>query len=258
MKALQADKDPRKHGYQFGGEPLPGHHDVLLQRLYCFDHPETAIYCREQIRRMLQACPDLTGVAFDFIGYQNYRCCHCDLSEKLFAAFRQKHRGLGAKRARVQFVLARLAAFTNALADDVRRMKSGAKTAIHAYPTFQPDPLYGNRLNVDYCCQTAAWFFTPYWRDRKIAAHAKTIVRDAKKYFPRQQGIPFVGLYVGRKSADKSVERFAHELRVIFASTGATSLSLYNFDDLVKHPAYAESLKQTVAAFEQKKGQDDR
>jgi len=76
MKALQADKDPRKHGYQFGGEPLPGHHDVLLQRLYCFDHPETAIYCREQIRRMLQACPDLTGVAFDFIGYQNYRCCH--------------------------------------------------------------------------------------------------------------------------------------------------------------------------------------
>ena len=57
---LRAAKDPKKGGYQFGGEPLPARrdpgsadHDVLLNRLLCFHRPETMAWCRKQIAEML-------------------------------------------------------------------------------------------------------------------------------------------------------------------------------------------------------------
>jgi len=38
-------------------------------------------------------------------------------------------------------------------------VKPEAKTAIHVYPTFLPEPLYGKRLDLDYCCQSVACIF---------------------------------------------------------------------------------------------------
>ena len=98
-RKLQADKDPKKGGYQFGGEPLPARrdprssdHDVLLDvRLLCFHRPESIAWCKRQISEMLLACPDLTGVGLDFFGYQNYRCCLCLHSRQLLDAYRRRH-----------------------------------------------------------------------------------------------------------------------------------------------------------------------
>ena len=246
MAALKADKDPAKHGYQFGGEPVPGRHDVLLTRLLCFHRPEVVAYSQKKIREMLDACPALTGVAFDYFGYQNYHCCHCPHSEKLFQEFRRAHPLLGEGAAREQFSLDTLVTFTNDLAAFVRKVRPGAKVAIHVYPTFVPQPVYGNRLDVDYCCQTVAWFFKPYWSREKITHHTRVVVEQAKRFHPRQQGIPFVGVYVGRPYADKNPARLAEELAIIRESGGTTSLSVCSFNEFVKHPEVRKVVKDWV------------
>jgi len=246
LAEIKADRDPTKHGYQFGGEPVPGQHDVLQARLLCFHRPEVVAYARKRVREMLEACPALTGVAFDFFGYQNYRCCLCPHSLKRLEAYRNAHPGLSRDAARDRFSLETLVNFTNGLADYVREVRPGAKTVIHVYPVFLPDPLYGNRLDVDYCCQTVAWFFKPYWSREKIERYTRTVVEQQNRYHARQQGIPFVGVYVGRPYADKSPERLAEELRIIKESGKTTSLSVCSFNEFVKHPEMRQVVKKWV------------
>jgi len=248
LAELRADKDRSKHGYQFGGEPLPGRRDVLMSALLCFHHPETAAYCKKRIREMLTACPALTGVAFDFFGYQDLRCCRCPQSMKLFQEFRRSHPELTPDKALVRFSRDTLVAFTNEMADYARAIEPGAKVAIHVYPVFQPEPLYGNRLDVDYCCQTAAWFFEPYWSDEKVRRYARAIVREQKRHHARANGIPFIGLYVGRPYCDKPPERFMREVRLIREATGSDSLSVYRFNDVLKSPKIFDAMKEDVRA----------
>ena len=114
------------------------------------------------------------------------------------------------------------------------------------YPVFLPDPLYGNRLDVDYCCQTVAWFFKPYWSAERIAGTARAIVDGQARYWPRQQGIPFVGVYVGRPIADKPPERLAQELRIIREATKTTSLSVCDFGEFVRHPQMRQVVKDAL------------
>ena len=244
---IKADKDPPKHGYQFGGEPLPGRHDVLLTRILCFHRPEVVAWCRQRIRQMLEACPALAGVAFDYFGYQNYRCCMCPHSLAQFEAFCRVHPDLPRDKALDRFSRDSLVAFTNDLAAFVRQIKPDAKLAIHVYPVFLPEPLYGNRLDVDYCCQTVAWFFKPYWSREKITRYTRVVVNEADRYHSRQQGIPFVGVYVGRVYADKSAARLAEELRVIYETAGTTSLSVCSFNEFVKHAGVREVVASTTA-----------
>ena len=61
QQKLRASKDPKKGGYQFGGEPLPARrdpaspdHDVLLDvRLLCFHRAESVAWCKKQISEMV-------------------------------------------------------------------------------------------------------------------------------------------------------------------------------------------------------------
>jgi len=254
LEELKADRAPKKHGYQFGGEPQPERHEVLLTPLLCFHRPEVVAYSKRQVREMLEACPALTGVAFDYFGYQNYRCCLCPKSRELLEAYRGEHPDLSERKAQEQFSLSSLVRFTNELADFVREVRPGARTAIHVYPVFLPEPLYGNRLDVDYCCQTVAWFFEPYWSPEKIARYVRTVVKEQNRYHLRQRGIPFVGLYVGRPSADKSPERFASELQTIHQTAGNTSLSVCTFNDFLKYPQMREVAKGALVDFGRKGG----
>ena len=247
LKELKEDADPTKHGYQFGGEPLPGHHDVLTTSILCFHRPEVVQYCRERLRSIVDAEPGLAGVAFDYFGYQNYRCCHCPVSEARFEAFRTAHPDLGLVEARVRFARDSLVEFSNALAQYVRSLRRGLKVATHVYPVFLPEPLYANRLDVDYCCQTAAWFFKPYWPVAKVERYARSIVHSYGASYRQACGVPFVGVYVGRPYADKAPERFAEELRTIFGATGTTRLSLYDFGVIVDHEPMRLVLERALA-----------
>ena len=100
---------------------------------------------------------------------------------KLFEAYHKKHPELSREDALDRFSLDTLVAFNNELADYARSIRPGIKVATHIYPVFLRDPLYGNRLNVDYCGQTAAWYFDPFWSVGKIKRYAHIISADAKK-----------------------------------------------------------------------------
>jgi len=246
LAELQADTDPAKHGYQFGGEPQPGHHEVLESPLLCFHHLQVAESCRTQLRTLLDACPELAGVAFDYLGYRNYRHCLCERSRQLAAEYRLAHPDLDEATALDRFSLESLVAFNNDLASFVRTIRPGTKVATHVYPVFFPDPLYGNRLDVDYCCQTVAWFFVPYWSPERIADYASRVVRDQARYHPNAHGVPFIGVYSGKPFADKSPEHLTAELATVRQAVGLGALSIYNFDEFTRHPELRAALAQAL------------
>jgi hypothetical protein len=246
LAELKADNTPDKQGYQFGGEPQSGRHEVLESPLLCFHHPEVAEHCRQQLRAMLEACPELTGVAFDYFGYRNYRYCQCARSRQLLDEFRQAQPELDEGGARDRFSLESLVAFNNELAAFVRTTRPGAKVATHVYPVFLPDPLYGNRLDVDYCCQTVAWFFVPYWSRERTAQYAAKVVGEQARYRPQARGVPFLGVYAGKPFADKTPERLTAELTAVRTAVGLNALSIYNFDEFVKHPELEAALAKAL------------
>jgi len=239
---LKADPDPRKHAYQFGGEPLEGHREVLQAPPLCLDRPEAMEAFQKRIKTAVDACPSLGGVAFDFIGYQNYRCCYCPVTESQFQAWHKAHAQLPPDKARDEFSLERLVSYYEQLSDHVRSLRARLKLTAHIYPAFLPEPLYGNRLKLDYSIQTAAWFFEPYWPEAKVRQYARTITAEEGKFHANARGIPFVALYVQRPIADKPVERFAKELEWVFGAAGGTSISIYDFGALVLHKAYRRAL----------------
>ena len=246
-RKLRAAKEPKKGGYQFGGEPLPARrdhtspdHDVLMDvRLLCFHRPESMAWCKRQISEMLTSCPDLTGVGLDFFGYQNYRCCLCPHSMRRFEAYRRRHPDVPRDRALDEFSRDTLVEAINELSRYARGVRPGVKVpgpqTTHVYPTFLPEPVYGWRLDVDTCCETVAWFFEPYWSAERVAEHTRRVTRRTGRAFAGSRGVPFFGLYVGRPEADKPSERLAEELAIIRKHAGLSALSVCSFNEFVSH-----------------------
>ncbi len=175
-----------------------------------------------------------TGVALDYYGYQNYRDCRCAESEKQFAAYRAQHPDWAEEAARSAFSVETLAAAINDVCNYVRQVRPGAKTAIHVYPVFLPEPLYGKRLDLDYCCQSVAWYMAPFWPDDKIVRYTRRVTKEQHDMFARQRGIPFVGV--------KPAAPFAAEVRLVRKTTASDTLSVFNFSDV----AASEELRQAL------------
>ena len=244
LKRLEADKRPGKGEYQFGGEPLPDHREVLLSEMLCFHRPEVVAFFKEEIKDAL-AVKGLKGIAFDFFGYRNYRCCRCEYSMKLFRQYRKEHPALAAEQALNKFSLDTLVAFYNELADYARSINPGVKVATHVYPVFLPEPLYGNRLNVDYCGQTAAWYFYPFWSPDKIRRYAYVISAEAKKYHPNAEGVALIGIHTRpqRLGPVKTPERIARELQAILDG-GCTRVQVCSMNDVLRDEKIAAVFKR--------------
>jgi len=249
LKNLDADKSVDKNGYQFGGEPLPGHREVLQTPLLCFHRPETVEFCKKNLQAVFERFPEITGVALDYIGYRNYRCCHCPQSTALFEGYYKKVRNKMSREAALeQFSLETLVQFNNELSAYIRKLRPEAKIATHVYPVFMPEPLYGNRLDVDYCCQTVAWFFKPYWSPDKIEQYTRNVAGNEKKYFSNSRGIPFIGLYQNPQGHFKSDEEFFRELEIVKkASPARRDLSICTFSPFAQNPELGKKLVQEIA-----------
>lgn len=237
LAQLAADTTPGKSGYQFGGEPVRGL-EVLETPLLCFHDPRVAKALQLQAAGILSV-PGVRGVAFDYFGYQNYRCCHCPESLKQLAVYQAQHPDLAPAVALERFSLATLVEFNNRLAAYAYTVRPDAKVITHVYPVYLPEPLYGNRLDLDACGQTAAWFFEPFWSLEKIGSYARIIAAEANRYYPRPRGAALLGYYNSPNHFPvKSPARLQAELQAILDS-GCTRVQVCSFGDVLKTPEAA-------------------
>lgn len=206
--------------YQWGGEPV-GKKEVHEAILLCFHRPEVLEKNKNIIKNILDNVPEITGLAIDGLGYQNYHCCYCDYSMKLFEEYRGKHKDLSKEEALSRFSLDSLVDFNNQLVKYARSIKPDIKTTCHIYPVFLPEPLYGYRLDVDYCGETVAWFFKPFWTKQKIGDYTKQIVKNQGKCFINQKAVAMLGLFSEARCRKngynclKSAEQIGDEMTAI-------------------------------------------
>ena len=238
LKRIEADKTPGKSQYQFGGEPV-NEVEVLTTPLLCFHDPRVFKAFCKQIDEMLRV-PGIRGVAFDYIGYRNYRCCHCPVSQSQLAAYRKEHPEMSREVSLERFSFETLVDFNNRLAAYARTVKPDGPVITHIYPVYLPQPLYGNHLDLDVCGQTAAWFFKPFWSEEKIHAYARVIATEAKRYHSRPHGAALVGY---GKDPVKSSKRLAAELQAILDG-GCSRVHVCSLNAVLNNPEAAEVFRR--------------
>ena len=243
---ILADKTREKNRYQFGGEP---YHPLEVSDLSiaCFHHESVREAVKKKIRDVAMV-DEIAGVAFDFFGYRNYRCCRCPLSMKLAGAYHEKRPELKEKRVLEAFSLESLVAFNNDMADYARSLKSSLRVTCHVHPVFLRGLLYGNRLKLDECCQTAAWFMEPFWSKQRIADHVKVIFGQEKKYWPFAEGAALLGTTATKDAAHppKSPQRIELELRTMLQA-GADRIHVCSWSDVMKSPEHTAVFKRIFA-----------
>ncbi|MBU1734464.1 MAG: hypothetical protein KJ692_04410 [Verrucomicrobia bacterium] len=238
LRRIQADKTPGKSRYQFGGEPV-NEMEVLETPLLCFHDPRVIEAFKKQIDEMLNF-PGVKGVALDYIGYRNYRSCLCQTSRLQFAVYQEQHPELSRELALDRFSLETLVAFNNRLSAYVKTVSPAAQVITHIYPVYLPEPLYGNRLNLDVCVQTAAWFFDPFWNTNKIKAYARVIAQEANRYHSRPHGAALIGY---GKYPVKSGARLTAELQAILDG-GCTRVHVCSLNDVLNTPEAAQVFRR--------------
>ena len=224
---------------RFGGEPeVPL--DCCLVDLKCFTGDEGLVLSKARMDEILAANPEAEGIYFDGIGYANLHSCECEDCKSALATYLSRNALADTETNRNRYYLDALVTYVNAMVDYVRSRRPGIKVAIHLWPTFRPEPLYGRLIKADFVEETVAWYFP--WEKAKISEYVRRVC-GAKR--PRgSQGVPFVGLSAtpGRALAFKSSERLEDELRQILAA-GGRSLSVCNGQDMLK-PGYREVFRK--------------
>lgn len=251
IKQMQKNNYKLKTSYQWGGEPLRKHDfgqakayndDVLFSDLLCFHHPKVLEALKMKIKEYM-SFDGIAGITFDGIGYQNYHDCKCPESMKQYKIYCRKNKLRASSEAQEKFSLKSLVDFNNKLVDYVHALNPNAKTFNHIWPVYMPEPLYGNRLKVDYCGQTAAWYF--YWTQPRIENYSQIISRDQNKYWPNVKGVAFIGYYDRELFPYKSAEKVEHELRAIL-NGGSRMLMVCGLTDVLKNPDITSVFKKYV------------
>ncbi len=227
---------------QYGGEPVAAG-DLCPESIPCFLGDTDCAASFAALAKTLAENPEADGIAFDYIGYTNLRSCECDGCKARLAAWLKEH-GLEENEAnRDRFFREGLVGYVNALVAEAKRIRPGIRVAIHLYPVFLPDPLYGRDLTADYVQETAAWYFP--WPEEKIADYTRRIVSAERR--PGSVGMPFVGLNAtpGMPLEAKTPERLEAELRLILAN-GGDRVAVCGGDDMLK-PGYREVFRKFTA-----------
>ena len=191
---------------------------------------------KARIDKTLAENPSVDGIALDYIGYVNLHSCECEDCKARLAAWLKANGRAENEESRNLFFRGQLVEYINALVDHAKGVRPGIKVAMHLYPAFRPDPLYGKDLKADYIEETVAWYFQ--WPDEKISDYTRKIL--SAPHLPGSASIPFVGLNASQTSAlaYKSPERLEAELKLILAA-GGHQLAVCNGRDMVK-PGYRE------------------
>lgn len=211
--------------------------------MLCPNAPETEAVVKAQIENAIAAGFD--GIAFDYFGYQNYRGCYCQRCLAGFEAFFDRHPEMSEEEAFARFAEDSMVNLINAAVAFAKSKKPDIKTACHIYPHFAPNPFYGERLAIDYCGITAAWFFSPHWSHEKIKAYTARIVGKQSEQNRASLGVPFIGVYTKDVPAPsrKNASRVAMELEIV-AAAAPKALQMAELGHLLADEAVADIIRK--------------
>ncbi|MFA6714999.1 MAG: sugar-binding protein [Victivallaceae bacterium] len=193
-------------------------------------------YEKEIIQKMLSEL-DVDGLALDFVGYRNYYASFSTYSNRKRQEFADLHPEMTDMEILTEFSENSLVNYVEQVRQAAKQVKKDLKLAIHIYPDFDLNPLYGNRLPVEYCGQTIAWFYKPFWTFDKIYDKCM-MYKNAEKQRQYQYNkfVPFIGVYSGDKL--KSPERLRREIRIAGLAGNGTIILAFDVT-FAKHPDLA-------------------
>jgi hypothetical protein len=229
-------------GYQQGGEPLSAG-EVLSTPLPCWGRPEVRGYFAGKVRELSELPAD--GLAFDFVGYQNYSRCYCPACEARLAAYRQQRPDLTEEAASAVCAEEALVDFIGEMATTARRARPTAKLTIHVYPYFRPRPYYGHRLPLDFVGQTVAWFFRPHWPLAKVKRITDEVVAAQHDDHPEAVAAPFIGFYRDPPECRRLATRVQAELDIVKAS-GAQAIQMAELGHITRQPDVAAVVARSL------------
>ena len=222
--------------HRYGGEPVAALDTLNSTRIHCFNSDEGYRLSKKAIDAICSRVDGVQGIFFDYIGYTNFRGCYCANCLAAYQSYLAKSGAADTQKQKQIFYRDRLVTYYNDMIDYVKSRHPDFRVVVHVYPTFLPEPLYGNRLKADFCGQTVAWYFP--WSTEKIAEHTQITVRDQNKYFKGVRGVPFVGLNQRPGSLwIKDASTLEAELRTIL-SAGGDMLMVCNGKDMIKPGIY--------------------
>ena len=231
------DKRRIETKHRYGGEPVAELDTLNSARIPCLLNKNNREFSKKTIDDICSRVKGVKGIFFDYIGYTNFSGCYCLDCLKAYKEYIAKHDLPDNQSSKDAFYLNVLVEYYNEMIDYVKSKHPDFKVVVHVYPTFLPEPLYGNRTKADFCGQTVAWYFP--WDTKKITEYTKITIEDQKKYFKNAVGVPFVGL--NRKTPSslwvKSPATLEKELRTIL-DAGGDMLMVCNGNDMIKPGIY--------------------
>ncbi|MBN2289383.1 MAG: hypothetical protein JXQ83_08635 [Candidatus Glassbacteria bacterium] len=231
--------------YQYGGEPVKGHREILDQNLTCPNDPGVLEYTLKRMAQMQERGFD--GVIWDFIGYRNYHSCECGLCRQRLAEFSAGHPELGQEQARSIFYEQVLVDLYNTLYREAKVRAPELIIANHIHPVFLPDIFYGHKVRVDYAGITVSWFFTPHWLLGKVRNYTGKVV-GGPYVFKEVEGMPMIGFYAdGEYARDrKNAQRLEQEFGILRKS-GARHLIMCELGHILRDKGAAGVVRRELA-----------
>ena len=221
---------------RYGGEPVSPDDVITSRRIPCFLSDKDYTLSKKRIDAICSRVKGVKGIYFDYLGYSNFKGCYCKDCLKAYKKYLSEKGYADTPKNKEAFYRDMMVKYYNDMIDYVKSKHPDFKVVVHVYPTFLPEPLYGNRTKADFCGQTVAWYFP--WDDRKIARYTKFVIAKQDMYFKGAEGIPFVGLNRNPGSLwVKDAATLDKELRTILAAGGDT-LMVCNGNDMLKPGIY--------------------
>ena len=231
-RKAEIDKRRLEKSHRYGGEPVAKIDTVNGIRIPCFSSDVGYALSKKTIDAICARVDGVQGIFFDYFGYSNFKGCYCANCLAAYKSHLAEKSLTDTEERRNEFYRDRLVAYCNDMIDYVKSRHPDFRVVIHVYPTFLPDPLYGNKLKADFCGQTVAWYFP--WDAEKISRYTAVTVTDQNKHFKDVKGVPFLGLNRAPGSLwVKDAEVIDRELRTILEA-GGDMLMVCDGDDMLQ------------------------
>ncbi len=179
----------------------------------CYEHDESVQELNRQIAQRFER-RSIDGIALDFFGFKNMYGCFCDVCVKKRAEMKAAHPDMPDEEIMARCSEESLLAVSEKIYAYVKSLQPEATVTCHIYPPFNPNPFYGNRFRVDWCGQSMAWFFKPFWPLERVRETAKRFKELEDTRYNRF--MPFVACF-GQKDFEylkKPPERLREELEI--------------------------------------------